>query len=486
MKLPKLLQNTGIYTAVTVLQKGISFFLLPLYTAFLSPADYGVLGVVTSVSSFLSIFVLLGLESAAGRFYYKENENQQYAKRLYGTIACGVVCNSIAFGSIFIFGHSLIIDPLIGEINFFPYVFLGIVNVIITPLYTLFQGYLRTRQEGLHYGINTFANFLLNVSLIVIFITVFKLGVIGVLLANVITSTLFFLYSLVAFITKQKFGIEWSILKSAYKYSLPLLPHTIANWSNGTIDKLLVNGLRSQSETGLFNLAQQYGSVMNLIAQSANSAYVPWFFQKTNEGKQGVSQIVKVGDLMVAVYILIGLILTLFSKEILDVMISNPEYDTVYKIIPYIVFAYIFQGIYFLFVNILFLKDTNVIFLITVVAMGLNIGLNLLLIPQFGILGSAMACMATYFAKSILALFISKKKNKEICFEYAWMYILTFILFVITIVLFNFVNVSLWLSLIIKFSILLSVVLYFYYRYKSQVLTIISAYVSKKNPSNNH
>ena len=73
MQIPKILQNSAIYTVIMVLQKGISFFLMPLYTAFLSPVDYGILGVVSSISSFLSVFISLGLETAAARFYYKNN-----------------------------------------------------------------------------------------------------------------------------------------------------------------------------------------------------------------------------------------------------------------------------------------------------------------------------------------------------------------------------------------------------------------------------
>ena len=68
MQIPKILQNSAIYTIIMVLQKGISFFLMPLYTAFLSPSDYGILGIVSSVSSLMAVFITLGLEAAAASF----------------------------------------------------------------------------------------------------------------------------------------------------------------------------------------------------------------------------------------------------------------------------------------------------------------------------------------------------------------------------------------------------------------------------------
>ena len=59
---------------------------MPLYTAFLSPLDYGILGVVSSVSSLMAVFITLGLEAAAARFYYKYNKDEDQAKKLYGNL----------------------------------------------------------------------------------------------------------------------------------------------------------------------------------------------------------------------------------------------------------------------------------------------------------------------------------------------------------------------------------------------------------------
>ena len=80
MSVSKLLKNSGIYVIVSMLQKCISFFLLPLYTAFLTPADYGILNVVSSISSLLSVFFLLSLNSAGARFYYTYLNDEQYVK----------------------------------------------------------------------------------------------------------------------------------------------------------------------------------------------------------------------------------------------------------------------------------------------------------------------------------------------------------------------------------------------------------------------
>lgn len=466
-----------------VLQKGISFFLMPLYTTFLSPADYGILGVVSSISSFLSVFISLGLESAAARFYYKYNKEAGYAKRVYGNVAIVILANSFLWGSVFIGGHKWLVDPIVGDIDFFPYVFIGILNVIVTPMYLLYQSYLQTKQEAAHYGINSLLFFLLQVALTVLSLTVFNLGVFGVLLSQLITASIFFIYVAFSFLRKQSIKLESPILKVCFKYSLPLLPHALANWSNGTLDKLLVNGIRSQADAGMYNVGQQYGSVMSIIANAINNAYVPWFYEKVNDGRQGIKRIVQTADATICMVSLIAIAMSLFAEEIFGIMISNPAYDGVWKIVPCIVFAYVFQSVYFFFVNVLFLKDTKVIFSITMTALVVNVCLNLLLIPEWGFIGGAVACLLTYFTKSVMALIVSTIKNKKIRFNWLLIYLIVFIALFISLSSLLFHFKSFWITLGVKLLMLVFFALIVAIKYKSLLISIYQKYVDKKATS---
>ncbi len=427
IQIPKTLQNSAIYTIIMFLQKGISFLLLPLYTYYLSPDDYGILGVVTSISSFFSVFISWGLGAAAARFYYKKDSNEEYVKKLYGTIALFILINSLLIASVLLTAHRLLINPFIGEIDFFPYVFLGLLYLFINPLYVFYQEYLQTSKAGIKYGFNSLCNFILQVVLIVLFLSVFHLGVVGVLLSNLIVAVLFFIYVLIRFVSKLTLKLDKCILKEAMHYALPLLPHHLANWSNGALDKILVNGIRSKADAGLYNLGQQYGSVMDFMASGINQAYVPWFYGKVNEGAQGYSQIVRVAEVCAWLLSFLGVVLSLFSREVLQIMILNPAYGDVWRIVPFVVFAFVFKGIYYFFVNILFLKDTQVVFTITLITVGVNIGANLLFIPNYGFYGCAMACIISFFTQCSLALIISRIKNHDIIFKWGSMYLAAFI-----------------------------------------------------------
>lgn len=479
MALPKVLSNSVIYTGVTILQRCVSFFLLPIYTTFLTPADYGITGVVTSVSSLLAIFTTLGLDTAGRRYYYKYKGDTEYSKRLFGTISCIIIINSIVFGGIFLLAHKWIVDPLLGGIPYYPYVLLGLLNVMVTPLYLLFQGYLQTIQDGIKYGINSFLNFLFQVGLTILLVAYYKMGALGVLWAQLVTSVVFFVYVFFAFFRHQYIGIDKSIAKDSYQYSLPLLPHTLANWSNGTIDRLLVNGIRSEEDAGLYNLGRQYSSVVNTLSIAVNNAYVPWFFDKANDVEKNLPLIRKMSEMITWAVCFICMAMSLVAQEVLELMISNPAYDGVWRVIPLLICGTIFNSIYFFYVNVLFLKNTGVIFTITISTIAINVGLNLLWIPVYGYMGCGLAFMVTFFVKSVLAVVISMRKNREIRFRTVYLFAIGIISSVVCLSALLFEDINTLMALGIKTVIISLFALYVCFTYKSEFVDLIYSFRRK-------
>ena len=471
MRLPKIVTNSALYSFTTLLQKGASFFLLPLYTAFLTPEDYGIVNVVASVSSFLAVLIMMALNGAATRFHYKTNDENR-RKVLWGTITSIVLISSLGWGAVFFTFHRFLVDPFIGEIDFYPYVVIGLANVIITPLYLLYQSYLQARQEAYHYSVNAFLNFLAQVGIAIILITVFRMGALGMLLSNVITSLIFFIYVLISYVPKIRIGINKQVAKDSFEYSLPLLPHQISIWSAGTIDRLFLNGYKGTAETGIYSVGQQFGSVVGTIAYSVNQAFVPWFYQMIENGVEGYRKIEKVGLLAVIGYCLLAFAISLFSPEILRIMVSE-EFREAWQVIPLINFAFVFQGVYYFFINILFVKETKWVFTVTLFSMIVDIVLNIVLVPIWGIWGCAIAFIMTYFSRSIFAFYLSSKRNKDIKYNYLAMFFSPFLFLGLSFMSQLFVNMSFGLSVLIKMSICFLLCIFLYLRFKHDIYEIV-------------
>jgi O-antigen/teichoic acid export membrane protein len=370
-----------------------------------------------------------------------------------------------------------LIDPLIGNIPFYPYFVLGIATTIVTPLYLFFQNYLQTRQQGGRYGINLLTNFLIQTGLIILFVAGFKMGVLGVLLAQLISAVLFFIYVLIAFVPKVKLGINKAILKPAFKYSLPLVPHLLAGWSTGLIDRLLINGLKNESDTGLYSVGNQFSSITSSLTNAVNMAYVPWFME-SYEAKR-FHDITKAGNAVVLLYCFVAFLVSMFCPEILKIMVTE-KFQGVWNIIPLLSFACVLNGVYFLFVNTLFLQKTKYVFVITITALLFNLGLNLLLIPRYSYVGSAIACFVAYLVKSIVALIISRKEVKEIDFVPLRLYLFVFLFFSLTFVNFLTQDFGFIMSVLVKLIISGVLFVVFWYKYKSMILGFVNAIRKRK------
>ena len=477
MRLPKIVANSAMYSFTTLLQKGASFFLLPLYTAFLTPEDYGIVNVITSVSSFMAVLIMMALNGAATRFHYKNTEDQ-YRKVLWGTISTTVFISSLGWGAVFFTLHRFLVDPFIGEIDFYPYAVLGLANTIITPLYVLFQSYLQAKQEALHYSVNTFSNFLVQVCLAILFIAHYKMGAMGMLLANVITALVFFVYVLVVFIPKVRIGINKKVLKESLGYSLPLLPHQISIWSAGTLDRLFLNGYKGEALTGILSVGQQFGNVVATIAYSVNQAFVPWFFQMIEKGKEGYRKIEKMGHFAVLSYCIIAFAISIFSPEIMNVMVSE-RFREAWQIIPAISFAFVYYGVYFFYINVLFIKDTGLVFIVTMASMAVNVICNIAFIPILGIWGAAIACFMTYFSRSIFALLLSRIKNKDIKYSNVTMVVIPLFFLLLSFIPWLLVDYSICWRLIIKLVLCLFLIVLFYLKYKSMIIHYVQQIKSR-------
>lgn len=390
------------------MQGSINFILLPLYIAYLSPAEYGIIGVTYTIINLLSIVYTLYLSSAATRFYFNYRGNEKKVKELFGTIFVFVALNALILTFIIIFSRNIFLSPFLKGIQFYPYIFLGLFIVGFNSLNTLFFFILQAKQRSREYGITNVIFVLCSSSLIVIFLVLFHWKAVGVLLASLIANILFFIYISIVFISKITLRINKKMLTESLKYSLPLIPHSLSAWATISVNKIIINNLKSTSAVGLYDVGSYIGGVVDVFRTAINQAYVPWFFEEMKSKR--TSNVIKFIEFAALLYGCFALILSLFGKDFLSIIVSE-KFREAWRIIPFISFAYVFYGIYYLFIaTLLYDKKYNRYVLVFVMLSAtVNIILNLLLIPQFGIVGSSIATLISMFIMSLCVLFISSK-----------------------------------------------------------------------------
>lgn len=379
---------------------------MPLYTLYLDPAAYGVLSIVTAVNGFLGIVFTLGLTSAMTRYYFEYENDHKTLSEFWGTILTLILIASTILGSILLLVGDRLLRPLIGAVPFWPYVALGVLSTFFQPFFNTHLAVLQMRNQASQYALMSIASFVLTVGL-TIFLIIYKgCGVQGPLIATLIVSIAFFALSLWMMRNDLKFGLNLRHLRTALRYSLPLIPHSVAGQTSAVTDRLVINSQLGAAATGLYSVGSMVAMVVEVIAQSINRAYVPLSMAALKRGsKDDFHQIRAIGTLCVAAFCLLGACVGTVGNELLWLM-ANKNFSGGGIIIPFLVFAGVANGIYLLFVNVLFYEQSTVklVPLGTLTGAVCSVSLSLLLIPHFGLLGAATATLlAQIFATILIA-----------------------------------------------------------------------------------
>jgi O-antigen/teichoic acid export membrane protein len=389
--------------------KGAStFLLLPLYTRYLSPDEFGTVSIVVSFTLVVSILFSLGLESAIARFYYEFNNTE--LKVFNGTIVIFVMAFGIVGGIILILFKNALVIPLIRGVDFIPYMLLGVLTAAVKQVYVIYIVMLQIRQKALSYALNNLSNFGLTIILTVVFLTIFHQKATGLLLANFIVALVFFAYSIVRM--RMSGYISFVFIRrhfsKALKYSIPIIPHNLSYNISVLLSKSILNANTSISNVGLFDIASQFGIIVDTAQQAVNQAYVPWFYQSLkNDDKLSV---IKLSDLLMKLYGGLCIALALFAREAVAA-VAAPSYRSAWLLVPIIAIAYQIKGAYYFYVNALFynLKGVKYILIGSIGANILNALLNAILIINLGLFTPAISFLISNVALVLIISLISWK-----------------------------------------------------------------------------
>ncbi|QEH41862.1 oligosaccharide flippase family protein [Chitinophaga sp. XS-30] len=465
----RVLKNAAIYTIVTLLQRSIGLLLLPLYTFFLLPGDYGQLSVVLAVSNFVSIVMLLAIPYATARFNFKLTADPGGTRALWGNNLLLVLLSAACTGTLLLVFHPYLVAPFTKGIPFYPLLFTGIVTTMLNPVYLFYQSYLQTGQHGRRYGLNMLLNFSLNTGLIILFVAVFRLGVTGILLANLLTALVFAVYALLAFLPVVRPRLNREQTARTLRYSLPLVPHSLSLWALGMTDRMFLLNSRGAAETGIYSVGSQVGCTMNVITAAANQAWSPWFYDVIRD-RNNMPMVIKMCNILCALYCLLALAISFFSREIIQ-LLAGERYAEAWKVIPLTAFACVLMGYYHFFANVILLEErTKYLMVISTCGAACSIVLNIFAVPAFGGMGAAVSMLLSYLLASLLALSVSRRLRKDIRFRYGGMYGMFGLAFAVSLIAYSGEGMPAIRFLILKALVLTAFITVFFLRYRHDII----------------
>lgn len=458
----KVIKNSTLYLSVSLLQSLMGFLLLPLYTSLLTTKQFGLTSLVNSVASLLLIFFLFGSQSVVSRLYFEHNDEEKRLKNFLGSIFLSKIIWNICILVILVVGRSIIF-PIIGEgIDFYPFMLIAIGIAFFSSIFHLFQTFQQTEQKGFKYSYAQIAYLVINNGISVLLLVVFKMKAEGIILGTLIADFLMAIFVFIKLRNRITLNLDKRILSDAFGYSWPIFLHALFGWGMGSVNKIILNNLVSIDIVGIFTIGFTVAGIVNMVAVALNRSYTPWFFEKMKKQNGDNKDIVKFSEFIILIYSLLALMLSLFGRELISLFL-NKSYSEAWKVIPFLSFGYVFNGLYFFFVNIFNYqkKSIKLIPVYTLFSALLNILLNYLLIPKFGMIGSAVSTALSMFLLSFFT-YLGSKKFFNIGYSYIRLLSLILLPAIFSLPALFPIDSNIWISIVLKFVYLVMCLLIIY------------------------
>jgi O-antigen/teichoic acid export membrane protein len=419
-KLKQLTKDTAIYGISTMVGRFLSFLLVPFYTNIFHPAEYGIIANIYIFIGIFNIVYVYGMDAAYLKFAALPTVGDK--KDNFSTPYLSVFLSGIFLSFIMILIREPVFNLLEVPINYYHLMYYSAGILFLDSIAVIPFIQLRLQRKAKKFAAFKLINIGVNIVLNLVLILKYKMGIEAVLISNVVAS-LSSLLLLVPEIFKNlrlKFNIQ--LLKKLMKFGLPYLPAGLSSMLIQGIDRPILGKLTNMDTVGIYNACYKLGIFMMLFVNMFQYAWQPFFLQNSEEKK--VKELFsKVLTYFTLAASLILIILSLFIDNIVAIPVLHGRtlIDSSYwgglPIVPVILFGYLFNGWYVIFTAGIYIEEKSMyIPLITGIGATVNIVVNLLLIPVWGIMGAALATLGAYFAMAA-GLYIVTQKFYRIEYE---------------------------------------------------------------------
>lgn len=425
-----LFKQTAIYGLATVIPRMFSFFLVPLYTELLPKDEYGQVNIFFAYLIFFNVILAYGMETSFFRFYNNKEENR---KTVVETSMVSIFWTTVLFLAVALLFRVSVADFLQIDVQYITYIIwiLTLDALVIIPFSKL-----RANQKPTLYAAIKIGNVAVNLGLNLFFLIYlpklatsnpdsfisslyfedFQVGYIFV--SNIIASLLTLIVLLPNYF-HVKWRFDFNLWRRMTKYGFPIMIAGIAFAINDQFDKILLKYLLpadiAEEQVGIYSACYKLGLFMVLFRTAYTLGIEPFFFSHaSNENaKQTYATITKY-------FIILGSLMTLgvivFADVLKVIMIRDSSFWDAMGVVPLIILANFFLGIYTnLSVWYKLTNQTHIGAYISIVGAMITLGLNYLLIPYFqehgnqGYMGSAIATIAAYGSMMLISYTLGNK-----------------------------------------------------------------------------
>ena len=412
-----LVRHTAVYGTGNLLGRAVSVVLLPLYVRRLTTEENGVIVLAFAFIGFTAVFYSMGLNQALIR-YLSIREDDRLLKLRLSTVFWTLLSAGGVLSWALWFWASDVSLLLLDTRNHVDILQLIAVIIFLDTLSEPLFSYLRARQRSSVFSGIRLVQHTLQIGLTVYLIAALDQGAKAVFISNVVSSA-FALVAVGCTVVRQlSFIFSGHQLRRLLAFGIPFVPSALALLAINLSDRFLVRHFLGLAEAGVYGVAYKLTVPMALIVRSFQSAWAPAVLAEAR------SEDTRALCARVTTYVALGgvgffLLTAAVSGELIR-LVSGANADTYFRghsVVPVVTFAYVLYGLYIALTAGIYVEArTRVLPPIIAVGAGVNIWLNIYLLPRIGIEGAAWSTVGAYSLMTA-ALFIVAKRVYPVPYE---------------------------------------------------------------------
>ncbi|MCG2756955.1 MAG: oligosaccharide flippase family protein [Desulfobacteraceae bacterium] len=465
------IKNSFIYLLPIIAGSILPFVSLSIFTRILTREDYGVLALAQVYAVFVSGLANFGMTAAYDRNYFQYRSNRLETARLLYSIILFVTLNFLFLASLTFVFRGTLSRLIIGSAEHGNILFWAFCAQFFVGANYYYLAYFKNSETAKDFTVYTIAISLVNLIVSLFLVAYIRIGIIGLVYAQLCSGAIIFSVLSYKFITTLKPSFSKSIFIESLKISYPLTPRIFFGVISTQFDKYMIGLLATVGGVGIYSIGQRVSNSIFIFMTAIQNVFSPQVYKKMFYLKEkGGETIGKYLTPFAYVSISVALLVSLFAEEIISIL-TPPSYHGAIDIV--IVLSMFYGFLFFGKLNgnqLIFTKKMHITSLLTMVSIGLNVGFNIPLIMKWGAIGAAWGTLLSGLISGGISFAVSQHYY-EIKWEYKNIGAIFFIFFVsaILMILMRHFSVAYEFRLILKCA---SVFSYIYLGIKLKVITM--------------
>ena len=414
-EIKRLGKHSAIYGLGGLIQRIVAVLLLPLYTRYLSPSDYGAIEAIVALSAVVFALLRAGIQSSFFRFYFNADDERRRLTIVRTSFWFTMGTSTIALvAGLAVAGH--ISQALYGTTGHTDLVRAAFVGLWASMNYDQLTALFRVEERSVSYAIASLANVTLTIGATILLVVVFDKGPLGVLVGN-FSGTLA-VYAVLLTYRRSQLGLEFDtqLFRRMTAFGMPFVPSVLALSAVDFSDRFFLVRLRDEHELGLYAIGVRISAALLFLLAAFRTAWPAFAYsiRDDEEAKRTYSFVLT----YVTFFSSWGALALGLGSPWLVRLLTTPDFYGGSRVVAPLAFATVIFGAYVVVVTSIGRagrRGSN--WIVTGAAALLNVVLNILLIPPYGMMGAAASTVAAYAA---MFWGIAWKAQRVFRVEYQW------------------------------------------------------------------